>query len=234
MPTSNDMGRDLSPVDFERIREAVMETPRGRWFLNEYASRLRSTETSAMLDSMKRLESSLSASHDALMSRLADALTREPAPGHVSAPQADLAPKHMKFFKQDEEIFEPAPQTTIATVKESPKPEVPKGAKLIIRRTTETQSSVEVTAEAASIPAPFEPPAQPVLEAPLAPAETELAATGGHAVQRRGAGAEAPHRHHPPQARRRDRRSPAKRNGTRGLKLVPQDSRIEFGVTVAA
>jgi hypothetical protein len=129
----------LKPEDFEHIRDAVMETPRGRWFLGEYASRLRSAETRGLLDSMKRLEGAVSANHDALMARLSQALANPSAP-QSSAPQPELAPKHRKFFKQDEEIFEPAPQARIAAVpapsKPEAKPEAPKGAKVIIRRSS--------------------------------------------------------------------------------------------------
>ncbi len=136
---STDKGQmsGLTAQDFEAIHEAVMETPRGRWFLNEFASRLRSTETSGMLDSMRRLETAVSASHDALMSRLAQALANEAAAPPRASPQSDLVPKHMKFFKQDEEIFEPAPQAQIAAVAPATKPDIARGAKVVIRRATE-------------------------------------------------------------------------------------------------
>ena len=136
----------LRPQDFESIRDAVLETPRGRWFLSEYANRLRSSETIGIIDSMKRLEIAVSTNHDALMSRLAGALAREATVPGTSGPQADLAPKHMKFFKQDEEIFQPAPQAKIAAVPDMPKPEakpeVPKGARVVIRRAGETAGAV--------------------------------------------------------------------------------------------
>jgi hypothetical protein len=137
----------LKPQDFDSIRDAVMETPRGRWFLTEYANRLRSSETVGLLDSMRRLENAVTSNHDTLMSRLAEALSRESAPPPSAAAQPDLAPRHMKFFKQDEEIFEPAPQARIAAVPDLPKPEpkpaeskpeVPKGARVVIRRASET------------------------------------------------------------------------------------------------
>ena len=178
---SNDMveAHGLKPQDFEAIREAVMETPRGRWFLHQYASRLRSAETSGLLDSMKRLENAVTSNHDALMSRLASALTREPgaqAPA-ASAPRADLVPKHMKFFKQDEEIFEPAPQARIAAVPEAPKPEpkpeAPKGARVIIRRAEPTSVAVDLAKPEEPAPAvaaaPAAPEPQPAPQAEAAP-----------------------------------------------------------------
>lgn len=171
----------LKPEDFEAIREAVMETPRGRWFLEHYADRIRNTDSTAMLAGMQRLEAAVAANHDSIMSALTKALanaeertitvppflvTQLPAPPQAEPPQAkpDLAPKHMKFFKQDEEIFEPAPQATIAAVPEPPKAaakaEAPKGARVIIRR-TET-----ITAESAVEAAPPSPPEVTVSSAP--------------------------------------------------------------------
>ncbi len=159
---SNDMVEvhGLKPQDFESIRDAVMETPRGRWFLHEYANRLRGSETSGIIDSMKRLENAVSANHDALMSRLASALAHEAATPSSRPPQADLAPKHMKFFKQDEEIFEAAPQAAIAAVPDvarpEPKPEIPKGARVVIRRAGEVSAAA----------APPEPPSVEMVQAP--------------------------------------------------------------------
>ena len=177
----------LRPQDFESIREAVMETPRGRWFLHEYANRLRGSETVGIIASMKRLETAVSANHDALMSRLANAMSRETARPSAVTPQADLAPKHMKFFKHDEEIFEPAPQARIGAVpditKPEPKPEVPKGARVVIRRAGETAGAVipaespkpETIPSLEILPSPQPPPqvdamlAEPAAEAESAP-----------------------------------------------------------------
>lgn len=137
MSVTEGRSRESAPVDFDAIRDAVMETPRGRWFLSEYANRLNTGGTASLIDSMKRLESAVAANHDALMNRLSEALAREPSPAPAATPQTDLAPKHMKFFKRDEDIFEPAPQAAITVVKEAPKPEVQKGAKVVIRRSGE-------------------------------------------------------------------------------------------------
>ena len=168
---SNDKGGSLilNPQDFEAIHEAVMETSRGRWFLGEYASRMRSKETFGMLDSMRRIENAVSANHDALMARLAEAVLRD-APASP-APQADLAPKHMKFFKQDEEIFAPAPQAKLAVV---PKPEVARGARVVIRRAAEIPAEIaEPKADAAPeseyIPSPPPPPSAEPPPAEAAP-----------------------------------------------------------------
>ena len=48
-------------ADYEAIREAFMETARGRWFLGEYAKRNRNADTSMVLDAVARIEETLAA-----------------------------------------------------------------------------------------------------------------------------------------------------------------------------
>jgi hypothetical protein len=109
----------LDPEDFDAIREAVMETPRGRWFLDEFSTRLRRAETSCLHDSMRRLETAIATNHDEVMSRLAGVLRShddaEPAPARAEE-ETRLAPRHMKYFRADEDLFEPAPEARIAAV----------------------------------------------------------------------------------------------------------------------
>src|SRR6516165_1859966 len=47
--------------DYEAIREAFMETSRGRWFLGEYARRNRNADTRMVLDAVARIEETLAA-----------------------------------------------------------------------------------------------------------------------------------------------------------------------------
>src|ERR1700733_8302492 len=47
--------------DYEAIREAFMETSRGRWFLGEYARRNRNTDTRLVLEAVARIEEKLAA-----------------------------------------------------------------------------------------------------------------------------------------------------------------------------
>jgi hypothetical protein len=47
--------------DYDAIREAFMETSRGRWFLGEYAKRNRNADTGMVLDAVARIEASLAA-----------------------------------------------------------------------------------------------------------------------------------------------------------------------------
>src|ERR1700757_3478937 len=48
-----------SEEDYEAIREAFMETARGRWFLDEYARRNRNADTHMVLDAVSRIEETL-------------------------------------------------------------------------------------------------------------------------------------------------------------------------------
>lgn len=56
--------RSASPTDadYDAIREAFLETARGRWFLGEYAKRNRNADTAMVLDAVTRIEQSLAAS----------------------------------------------------------------------------------------------------------------------------------------------------------------------------
>jgi hypothetical protein len=48
-----------SEADYDAIREAFMETSRGRWFLTEYAKRNRNADTTMVLDAVARIEQTL-------------------------------------------------------------------------------------------------------------------------------------------------------------------------------
>jgi hypothetical protein len=50
-----------SEADYDAIREAFMETSRGRWFLSEYAKRNRNADTRMVLDAVTRIEETLAA-----------------------------------------------------------------------------------------------------------------------------------------------------------------------------
>lgn len=113
---------------FESLEAAVLETQRGRWFLEEYARRQRSAETLAILEILKKLEGSITNS-----SFLPPPKGAEPAPA--------LKTEQLKFFKQDEEIFvEPTIAAPALSVVSSPPkvdiapPPEPKGARLKIQR----------------------------------------------------------------------------------------------------
>ena len=50
-----------SEADYDAIREAFMETARGRWFLSEYAKRNRNADTHLVLDAVARIETTMAA-----------------------------------------------------------------------------------------------------------------------------------------------------------------------------
>ncbi len=50
-----------SEEDYDAIREAFMETARGRWFLDEYAKRNRNADTRMVLDAVARIEQTMAA-----------------------------------------------------------------------------------------------------------------------------------------------------------------------------
>jgi hypothetical protein len=54
-----------SEADYDAIREAFMETARGRWFLNEYTKRNRNADTDMVLEAVTRMEASLAAQKQA-------------------------------------------------------------------------------------------------------------------------------------------------------------------------
>lgn len=55
----------LGEADFDAIREAFMETSRGRWFLTEYARRNRSADTAMVLDAVARIEQTIESQQQA-------------------------------------------------------------------------------------------------------------------------------------------------------------------------
>lgn len=150
---------------FESLEAAVLETQRGRWFLEEYARRQRSAETLAILEILKKLEGSITNS-----SFLPAPKGAEPAPA--------LKSEQLKFFKQDEEIFvEPTIAAPALSVVNSPPkvdtvpPTEAKGAKLKIQRVSATaMPGDEFTVPEPEKPAPPAPPAPaPEAKAGFAP-----------------------------------------------------------------
>jgi hypothetical protein len=141
---------------FESLEAAVLETPRGRWFLEEYAKRQRSAETLAILDILRKLESTI-----------ANTSWSPPA-----KPVEKINTEQLKFFKKDEEIFvQPAvAASALSVVAPTPAPGVEakpvaesKGAKLKIQRLNPAEQPQEpVVAEV--------PEVEPVMAAKPEPA----------------------------------------------------------------
>ncbi len=55
----------LSEADFDRVEAAVMETERGRWFLTEFARRIRAEDAERILGAIDRLEARMEAAQEA-------------------------------------------------------------------------------------------------------------------------------------------------------------------------
>jgi hypothetical protein len=66
-----------SEADYEAIRDAFMETSRGRWFLGEYAKRNRNADTSMVLDAVARIEHALAAQRQLQQEQAEDSLLPE-------------------------------------------------------------------------------------------------------------------------------------------------------------
>ncbi len=188
---------EFGPEDYDAIERAVMETPRGRWFLGERDKRQRTAEIHRILEALKKLEAVVAALPAQLAPMSGTEVLKAPAAqgpaagqnpdgganGHdaaalavslgtaasaESAAQA-LALKNKKYFKQDEAIFVPA-----ATA-----PAVKMGARLIVQRGS--PSGAGIAADPDTPAAATAPPAtearQPGPETPPAP-EPAMAQTG--------------------------------------------------------
>ena len=107
--------------DYDAIEQAVMESERGRWFLDEYGKRLRGSETAKLLAAMRKLEQAVSHSQDLVAERLGRALGMIEAVDHrlsgAASGDGALTQRHLKFFNQDEEIFEADGDAAAAPVK---------------------------------------------------------------------------------------------------------------------
>jgi hypothetical protein len=53
----------ISEADYDAIEDAVMETARGRWFLKEYARRMRASETASLHAALERIERIVTLTH---------------------------------------------------------------------------------------------------------------------------------------------------------------------------
>ena len=128
---------------YESIERLVMETPRGRWFLDEFARRQRAKELNLVLDSISRLERAIAvkdaaATTDTLASRITNALNA-PAAG-IKPEEENLEARQLRYFKKDEELFQTVPPAAPRSVVTEPEK---KGARLVIRRREETAPAAD-------------------------------------------------------------------------------------------
>jgi len=87
--------------DYEEIERAVMESARGRWFLAEYAKRIRAQDTALILDAIHRLETR------APSSTAGEPLVKPLVSEAIDSPE--IAAEALRYYRQDEDIFAPLP-----------------------------------------------------------------------------------------------------------------------------
>ena len=87
--------------DYEEIERAVMESARGRWFLAEYAKRIRAQDTALILDAIHRLE------ERAPLSTPVEALVKPLVSEAIDSPE--IAAEALRYYRQDEDVFAPLP-----------------------------------------------------------------------------------------------------------------------------
>jgi hypothetical protein len=56
MPAISERCIDLNLDEFEAVEQAVRETQRGRWFLDEFSKRARQSETLGLMESLRKIE----------------------------------------------------------------------------------------------------------------------------------------------------------------------------------
>lgn len=76
--------------DFATLEEAVMATPRGRWFLKEYANRNRTTDTNTVLEQLAAFQARIVASQEDVRLEVLQSELREMAKS-ISETRSDIA-----------------------------------------------------------------------------------------------------------------------------------------------
>lgn len=111
MSVADDKFADL---DFEDLQAAVESSPKGRWFLEEYARRMRAHDTGSILEAIAKLERVITDNGPVAVQPL---------------PEPQLRQHQLKYFKQDEELFveaKAAPTVTVVeTAPQAVEPQVP-------------------------------------------------------------------------------------------------------------
>ncbi len=155
---------EFDDLDFEALEEAVRQSPKGHWFLDEYARRLRSSETTNILQAIAKLER---------------VITSQDSTGSEAAPEPGMRPKQLRYFRQDEEIFVDAPVKPTVTAVEpaSAAPEAKsallesRGARLKITRLD--QPAIMASGSPAPAPADAAPATASAAPAAVQPETTE-------------------------------------------------------------
>ena len=102
----------LTVDDYEQIESAVMETARGRWFLMEFARRVRANESQILLDAIDRLSNKVEANFSNDLNRLPRSLTALDEVEHralQALPQPDLVNESALLEAAPAPVMAPTP-----------------------------------------------------------------------------------------------------------------------------
>jgi hypothetical protein len=129
------------PESLDQVLDAVRETPRGRWFLENFESRLRNDGTSKVLDSIAKLEKhiqSLSVSN-------ADATLVARARAAIAAARRDIAAIDQKPAELTNEAQLFAKLASLAKNSNSETPAIGQGVERALRLVSELDHELNTT-----------------------------------------------------------------------------------------
>lgn len=96
--------------DYEAIEAAVMESPRGRWFLSEFARRNRAADTNMLLEAIAKLERSVAEKSP----RRAGVGAAETSGSEATEAGGGLTADNLSYFEGDEDLFRARPDVAEA------------------------------------------------------------------------------------------------------------------------
>jgi hypothetical protein len=140
------------PESIDEIVSAVEETPRGRWFLQAYAERLRKGETASILASIEKLEASLksmsvSGTDAKLIESTRAAIAQARQEIHKLSPEiSGLSPEGQLFAKLAE-------QSRLAFANQNDRPGLGKGVERALRLVADLEQSFADPAQPSAKPA---------------------------------------------------------------------------------
>ncbi len=168
------------PESLDQVLEAVRETPRGRWFLENYENRLRSDSTSKILDSIAKLEKHIAS----LSGTNADATLINRARAAISSAKRDIAAIDQKPAELSNEAQLFAKLAGLANNSNTQSPAISQGVERALRLVSELD--LEFNAAAPAKPAEtyfrqddavFEPAPAPQVVKPVAKSQPVVDAT---------------------------------------------------------
>ncbi len=132
------------PESLDQVLEAVRETPRGRWFLENYESRLRNDNTGKILESIAKLEKHIAS----LSGTNADATLINRARAAISAARRDIAAIEQKPAELSNEAQLFAKLASLAKNSTAQSPAIGQGVERALRLVSELDSELNATSPA--------------------------------------------------------------------------------------